>query len=388
MATARELLAAQSGEDRILTIDGDLRTISIPDGFGVFGVESDDDVLKVYFRGPRYYHDIDLSTFEIRVCITNAAGEPDMYPVKNMAIEEETDTIIFSWLIGRFTAQRRGTIEFSLCFREIDASTGKVNREFNTTTANGTILKGLETTEQIIQKNPDILEDLILRLGSLEENGIPASSLDTSLSVAGKAADAGAVGNALTKLASDTQVSIENALANLPTQPTDTVDQMVITLNSDTNKASHTFAQILEHINNGGSAVVKTAIAGYDQHLIPISNSDSVIVFANTTVGEAEVTQTQCGIWDTDTYTLQTAKMIKGISDEQAAQIQTNTDAIAEIRNPVKSGNLIIESNKYTMTLTMDDGSTETHVLETDENDYPSKLTVNGSEINWTTTEV
>lgn len=241
MATARELLAAQSGEDKILTIDSDLRTIAIPSGFGVFGVESDDDVLRVHFRGPRYYHDVDLSTFNIRVCIHNAKGEPDMFPVEDMTVEEDADTIIFSWLVGRFTAQHRGTIEFSLCFREIDASTGEITREFNTTTASGTILKGLETSEQIVQKNPDILEGIILRLESLEENGIPADSIDTTLSMAGKAADAKAVGDRLAAIPTD------NGGGRL----------LIVTLDENEEYASHSASEINEHINNGGIAVLE-----------------------------------------------------------------------------------------------------------------------------------
>lgn len=54
----------------------------------------------------------------------------------------------------------------------------------------------------------------------------------------------------------------------------------------------------------------------------------------------------------------------------------------------VVSGQLTVESQKYTMTLTLADDSTETIVLETDANDYPTKVTVNGTEIPWTVTGV
>ena len=369
MATAAELLAAGVGSEKVLTIDSDLRTISIPAGFGVFGVESDDDVLRVHFRGPRYYHDIDLSTFDLRVNIKNAKNQEDSYPVTDVTVDGN-DAITFSWLIGRFTAQYRGDIKFSLCFRELDTTTGDVLREFNTTPATGKILEGLETSEYITQNYPDILGGILLRLESLEENGIPAGSLDTTLSVEGKAADAAAVGAALNSLGS-----------NIATQ-------MVITLNSSTGKASHTFAEILEHVNKGGSAVVKSGSSNYPVYLSLYSTAASSITFSNVHVGESVVTRSQCTIFNTDNYQTETVEMTKGISDDQAAQIQTNTEAIAAIQNPVKSGNLIIESNKYTMNLTMEDDSVETHVLETDENGYPAKLTVNGREITWTTTEV
>lgn len=166
MSTAEELLAAAQ-EDGTMTIDGELRTISIPSGYEILGVESDDDVNRIRFRGPRYYHGLDLSKFDVRVNIENAKGDLDMFPVNDLAAED--DAITFTWLVGRYTAQYQGSVTFSLCFREID-SQGVITREFNTTTATGVILEGLETSGVIIQQNPDIIENILLRLDTLENS--------------------------------------------------------------------------------------------------------------------------------------------------------------------------------------------------------------------------
>jgi hypothetical protein len=50
----------------------------------------------------------------------------------------------------------------------------------------------------------------------------------------------------------------------------------------------------------------------------------------------------------------------------------------------VISGNLAMEPQKYSITLSLEDGSTDTVILETDANDYPTKITHNGREIPWT----
>ena len=176
MSTAKELLAAAQ-EDGTMTIDGELRTISIPSGYEILGVESDDDVNRIDFRGPRYYHGLDLSKFDIRVNIENAKGDLDMFPITDVTVED--DVINFSWLVGRYTAQYQGVVTFSLCFREID-SQGVITREFNTTTATGRILEGLETGGVIIQQNPDVLESILQRLKSLEENGGSSGSATCS----------------------------------------------------------------------------------------------------------------------------------------------------------------------------------------------------------------
>ena len=55
---------------------------------------------------------------------------------------------------------------------------------------------------------------------------------------------------------------------------------------------------------------------------------------------------------------------------------------------PVLSGTLAVAPQKYTVTLALEGGGSDVVVLETDANDYPQKITVNGREIPWTVTGV
>lgn len=71
MATADEILAAEVCDD-ILTVDLDSRIINIPKHVTNIGVQSDDNVRKLHFRVPRYYCDVDLSSFVIRINYMNA----------------------------------------------------------------------------------------------------------------------------------------------------------------------------------------------------------------------------------------------------------------------------------------------------------------------------
>lgn len=54
----------------------------------------------------------------------------------------------------------------------------------------------------------------------------------------------------------------------------------------------------------------------------------------------------------------------------------------------VTSWALNVEPQKYTISLNLADGTTDTHVIETDINDWPTKLIVNGTEIPGTVTGV
>lgn len=155
-------------ETEVCTIDNDLRTITIPSGLQTVGVESDEDVRRLNFQMPKQYGEVDLSEFNIRINFMNANNSGDVYAVTDKAVSG--DNITFSWLVGRNALAYRGSIRFIVCLKKADAK-GVVQQEFNTTVAQLTVLEGLETTEQVIQENPDIIEQILARLDELEENG-------------------------------------------------------------------------------------------------------------------------------------------------------------------------------------------------------------------------
>lgn len=156
MATAKELLAAYTSDvDKTLVISNDLRTIAIPNTVRNLGVESDDEVLRLHFKMPRYIGDIDLSAFSTRINYLNAEGEGDVYMVDDAVITE--DTILFSWLVGPTATAYKGDTHFNVCMKIVNDE-GYIEREYNTTPAVLPVLKGLETDERALTMYSDILE--------------------------------------------------------------------------------------------------------------------------------------------------------------------------------------------------------------------------------------
>ena len=155
MATALELLSNAEACDDILTVDLDKQTIIIPSNVSVLGVESDDNVRYLHFQVPRYFCKTDLSEFSIRINYENAKREGDLYDVTDVTVTD--DLITFDWLVGRYAVTYKGNVEFNVCMRDVD-SEGVILREFNTTPATLPVLKGLETSEAIIEQNIDLLE--------------------------------------------------------------------------------------------------------------------------------------------------------------------------------------------------------------------------------------
>ena len=184
MPTTDELLEqmeaevlSTSAENRFI-VDNNLRTITVPGSITVLGVEHDDDVHRLYFQMPKMYGEFDLSEFDIRINYVNAADKPDTYPVDDK--ETSGDNITFSWLVGRTAFEKMGEVKFNVCLRKTNGD-GVVVKEFNTTIATlPPVLEGLETTELIVQQNPDVIESILQRLGVLEENGGGGGTSDYS----------------------------------------------------------------------------------------------------------------------------------------------------------------------------------------------------------------
>lgn len=65
--------------------------------------------------------------------------------------------------------------------------------------------------------------------------------------------------------------------------------------------------------------------------------------------------------------------------EEQRSYIQANTDAIANIQRSVVSSTWLAQQQLHTITLELEGGSYDVIQVETDENDYPTKILVNNS---------
>ena len=142
--------------DNAIVVDYDTRSINIPKSIKYLGVESDDNVMSLDFVIPRHFNDIDLSDFTVNINYLNAKNEGDVYTVDNVTVDD--DVITFSWTVGRYALALAGNVCFNVCLKKFDDTDPSiVVQEFNTTIATLPVLKGLETSEAVIQEYADIL---------------------------------------------------------------------------------------------------------------------------------------------------------------------------------------------------------------------------------------
>lgn len=111
---------------------------------------------------------IDLSTMHLYINYQNANGQKYPYLVED--VQTDSDYITFTWLIGPDVVAYKGQVKFIVC-----AKNGATT-EWNTTLAEGTVLEGLEATDEVMERNPDIIEQILARLDSITEPAIQESS--------------------------------------------------------------------------------------------------------------------------------------------------------------------------------------------------------------------
>lgn len=154
--------ATELSEEKVYCeINPETREISVPETYKIIGVESDEDVERVWFKCPKVVGDnIDLSKYQLRVNYQNANSDKGQYIITDVKIDG--DNIIFSWLLGRLVTAYVGKISFIIC--AVNVSSSDIKNEWNTTLVQAQVLTGLEVEPQDL---PTTGDDLINQLKSL-----------------------------------------------------------------------------------------------------------------------------------------------------------------------------------------------------------------------------
>lgn len=172
--TIEEALEASAVElvNDIFTVNPESRVITVPESEKIFGVYNDDKTERKHFRCPKIVGDnIDLSAMHLYINYQNANGQKYHYLVED--VQTDGDYITFSWLIGPDVVAYKGQVKFILCAKK------DTSLEWNTTLAEGVVLEGLEATDEVVDRNPDIIEQILTRLDNVTE--IPQEKVSSAV---------------------------------------------------------------------------------------------------------------------------------------------------------------------------------------------------------------
>jgi hypothetical protein len=175
MSQAQDLLKNLSNDARaaevsvtpvndVLLIDAEGRFTNIPNTEILFGVETDQDVERKYFKCPRIVGDnIDLSELQLIIKYQNARGEKDSYYVTDKTINEEY--IEFSWLLSNKVLVEDGVVYFAIQAVKTEDD-GTIKNRWNTTMASGKVMETLllDNTEYLTDLEEAEARDVLLQL--------------------------------------------------------------------------------------------------------------------------------------------------------------------------------------------------------------------------------
>ena len=167
--TLEEALEASGAEpvNDIFLINPETRTITVPETEKIFGVSHDGNTERKHFRCPKVVGDnIDLSTMHLYINYQNANG--DKYPYLVEDVQTDGDYITYSWLIGPDVVAYKGQVKFIVCAKKSDGAIP----EWNTTLAEGTVLEGLEAADEVVARNPDIIEQMLTLLKNVSDEPV------------------------------------------------------------------------------------------------------------------------------------------------------------------------------------------------------------------------
>lgn len=169
---ALEASAVELVNDTFL-VNPESRVITVQESEKIFGVYNDGNTERKHFRCPKIVGDnIDLSAMHLYINYQNANGQKYPYLVED--VQTDGDYITFSWLIGPDVVAYKGKVIFILCAKKDTAL------EWNTTLAEGVVLEGLEATDEVVDRNPDIIEQILTRLDNVTE--IPQEKVTEAVS--------------------------------------------------------------------------------------------------------------------------------------------------------------------------------------------------------------
>lgn len=171
-ATVDEELISPVNE--VLMINPETRTINVPDSEKMFGVRQDMSVERKYFKCPRIVGD-NIDLFEHYVFVNyipsdqngKYESEKDVqgYWCKDLAVEG--DFITFSWELTENVLRKAGYIAFAV-YAKVSDENGNLKTKWHTTIAIGNVLDTLPDGEEWITVYPDIVTQLLERMGEVE----------------------------------------------------------------------------------------------------------------------------------------------------------------------------------------------------------------------------
>lgn len=174
MVRGMNVYPTSADEDEHIVINAD-RSVTVPESLREIAVQFDHNVERVTFDCPRYWDDVDLSQMHIFINYMLSDGYMNRIKVENVVVDETDESMMhFDWVISGNVTRVNGMVTFIVCAKDSDIE-GNVKLHWNSKLCNDVFVsEGLDCGDSIVTQNADIIEQLLVRMATVEE-GAPRS---------------------------------------------------------------------------------------------------------------------------------------------------------------------------------------------------------------------
>lgn len=155
------------------------RTVTVPESEKKIAIQYDHNVNTITFDCPRYADEnplIDMSTMSIYINYMLADKTLGASLATNVTVDEEDPSLIhFDWVITNTITSVSGLISALICVKQVDADGNELYHWNTELFQKFSVGAGMECVEPVIDMNPDIITQLLLRMDHVEEIATPES---------------------------------------------------------------------------------------------------------------------------------------------------------------------------------------------------------------------
>lgn len=165
-----EPTAYSTNSDAVIVI-GDDRRITVPDSLKRIAVQYDHNIETVTFDCPRFWDGHDMSQMKIYINYMRPNETTGQYLAQN--IQASGKRMTFDWTISRNISQYKGKLSILVCIKKTDAAGDEENHWNSELNQDLYVSEGLECSQTVVSKYPDIITQLLARMDEVEAIATP-----------------------------------------------------------------------------------------------------------------------------------------------------------------------------------------------------------------------
>ena len=174
-----EGVSATATTEEHIVVNAD-RTVTVPESLRDIAVQFDHNIETVTFDCPRYWDGNDLSVMSIYINYKRPDNKLGCALMENVTVDETDDSIMhFDWTISGDVTAVKGNISFLVCAKQTNID-GEEELHWNSKLNQQLVIsEGLECTQSVIERSPDIITQLLLRMELVEAAMFQVGTIET-----------------------------------------------------------------------------------------------------------------------------------------------------------------------------------------------------------------